>query len=72
MGEKKAEVNSGTRAGLPSEVAEKLKPLERENREHHSSFWRAEALFTKALSCFTRLTSKLSWHKILLWTKTKD
>ena len=34
-----------------SEVTEKLKPLERENREHHSSFWRAEALFTKALSC---------------------
>ena len=30
---KKAEVDSGTRAGLPSEVAEKLKALERENRE---------------------------------------
>jgi len=30
---KKAEVDSGTRAGLPSEVAEQLKALERENRE---------------------------------------
>ena len=30
---KKAEVDSGTRAGLPTEVAEKLKALERENRE---------------------------------------
>lgn len=30
---KKAEVDSGVRAGLPAEVAEKLKALERENRE---------------------------------------
>jgi transposase-like protein len=30
---KKAEVDSGARAGLPTEVAEKLKALERENRE---------------------------------------
>ena len=30
---KKAEVESGTRAGDPSEVAERLKALERENRE---------------------------------------
>jgi transposase-like protein len=30
---KKAEVDSGSRAGLPTEVAEKLKALERENRE---------------------------------------
>ena len=30
---KKAEVNIGTRAGVPSEVAERLKALERENRE---------------------------------------
>jgi transposase len=30
---KKAEVDGGTRAGLPTEVAEKLKALERENRE---------------------------------------
>ena len=30
---KKAEVDGGSRAGVPSEVAEKLKVLERENRE---------------------------------------
>ncbi len=30
---KRAEVDGGKRAGLPSEVAEKLKTLERENRE---------------------------------------
>ena len=30
---KKAEVDSGKRAGVPTEVAEKLKALERENRE---------------------------------------
>ena len=30
---KKAEVDAGERAGLPTDVAEKLKALERENRE---------------------------------------
>lgn len=30
---KKAEVEAGTRAGVPSDVAERLKALERENRE---------------------------------------
>jgi transposase len=30
---KKAEVDSGVRTGMPSEVAEKLQALERENRE---------------------------------------
>jgi transposase-like protein len=30
---KRTEVDSGSRAGVPSEVAEKLKALERENRE---------------------------------------
>jgi transposase-like protein len=30
---KKAEVDSGKRAGVPSETAERLKALERENRE---------------------------------------
>ncbi|MCB2048862.1 MAG: transposase, partial [Novosphingobium sp.] len=30
---KKAEVNSGKRAGVPTELADKLKALERENRE---------------------------------------
>jgi transposase-like protein len=32
-GVKKAEVDVGVRAGLPSDVAERLKALERENRE---------------------------------------
>jgi transposase len=30
---KKAEVDSGTRAGVPTDVAERLRALERENRE---------------------------------------
>ena len=30
---KKAEVDSGTRAGVPSDVADRMKALERENRE---------------------------------------
>ena len=30
---KKAEVDSGKRPGLPSDVADKMKALERENRE---------------------------------------
>jgi len=30
---KKAEVNSGKRAGVPTELADRLKALERENRE---------------------------------------
>ncbi|KGJ02245.1 transposase [Paracoccus halophilus] len=30
---KKAEVDSGQRAGVPTEMAEKMKALERENRE---------------------------------------
>ncbi len=30
---KKAEVDSGRRVGIPSEMAEKMKALERENRE---------------------------------------
>ena len=30
---KKAEVDSGVRTGIPSELAERLKALERENRE---------------------------------------
>ena len=30
---KKAEIDSGKRAGVPTDMAEKLKALERENRE---------------------------------------
>ena len=32
---RKAEVDSGKRAGVPTDMAEKLKALERENRELH-------------------------------------
>ena len=45
---KKAEVDSGTRAGLPTEVAEKLKALERENRELRQ----ANAILRKASAYF--------------------
>ncbi len=48
---KKAEVDSGKRAGLPSDVAEKMKALERENRElrHANEILRkASAYFAQA------------------------
>ena len=32
---KKAEVDSGRRAGIPTEMSERMKALERENRELH-------------------------------------
>ena len=45
---KKAEVDSGKRAGIPTEMAEKLKALERENRE-----WRqANEILRKASAYF--------------------
>ena len=47
---KKAEVDSGVRAGLPSEVAEKLKALERENRELRQ----ANEILRKASAYFAR------------------
>lgn len=34
---KKAGVDSGKRTGLPSDMAEKMKALERENREHRQA-----------------------------------
>ena len=34
---KKAEIDSGRRAGIPSEMAERMKALERENRELRQS-----------------------------------
>ena len=48
---KKAEVDGGSRAGVPSEVAEKLKALERENRELRQSneiLRKASAYFAQA------------------------
>ena len=35
---KKAEVDSGRRAGIPTEMAEKMKALERENRELRQAY----------------------------------
>jgi transposase len=45
---KKIEVDSGNRAGLPSDVAEKMKALERENRELRQ----ANEILRKASSYF--------------------
>ena len=47
---KKAEVDGGRRAGVPSEVAEKLKALERENRELRQ----ANEILRKASACFAQ------------------
>jgi transposase len=45
---KRAEVDSGKRAGVPSDMAEKLKALERENRELRQ----ANEILRKALAYF--------------------
>jgi transposase-like protein len=45
---KKAEVDSGRRAGIPTGMAAKLKALERENRELR----RANEILRKASACF--------------------
>jgi transposase-like protein len=45
---KKAEVDDGRRAGVPSEMAEKMKALERENRELRQ----ANEILRKASACF--------------------
>lgn len=48
---KKAEVNSGVRAGMPSDVAERLKALERENgelRQANEILRKASAYFAMA------------------------
>lgn len=48
---KKAEVDRGTRAGVPTEVAEKLKAMERENREQRQAneiLRKASAYFAQA------------------------
>src|SRR6516225_10278023 len=45
---KKAEVDSGQRAGVPTEMAEKLKALERENRELRQAKRKASAYFAIA------------------------
>ena len=45
---KKAEVDSGKRAGVSSEMAERMKALERENRELRQ----ANEILRKASACF--------------------
>ena len=48
---KKAEVDSGKRAGVPTDMAEKLKALERENwelRQANEIFRKASAYFAQA------------------------
>jgi transposase len=45
---KKVEVDSGKRAGIPTEMAEKLKALERENRELRQ----ANEILRKTSACF--------------------
>jgi transposase-like protein len=47
---KKAEVNSGKRAGVPTELADRLKALERENRELRQ----ANELLRKASAYFAQ------------------
>ena len=47
---KRAEVDSGKRAGVPSDMAEKLKALERENRELRQ----ANEILRKASAYFAR------------------
>src|SRR4051794_992462 len=50
---KKAEVDSGKRAGVPTDMAEKLKALERENRELR----RANEILRKASAYFAQASS---------------
>src|SRR3984893_12242192 len=47
---KKAEVDGGQRAGVPTDLAEKLKALERENRELRQ----ANEILRQARACFAR------------------
>jgi transposase-like protein len=48
---KKAEVNSGRRAGIPTEMADRMKALERENRELRQ----ANEILRKASAYFAML-----------------
>ena len=47
---RKAEVESGLRSGVPSEMSEKMKALERENRELRQ----ANEILRKASACFAQ------------------
>jgi transposase-like protein len=48
---KKAEVNSGKRAGVPTELVDRLKALERENRE----LCQANEILRKASAYFAQV-----------------
>lgn len=52
---KKAEVDSGKRAGVPTDVADKMKVLERENRELRQ----ANEILRKASAYFARLSANV-------------
>src|ERR1700751_6113414 len=61
---KKADVDSGTRAGVPTDVAERLKALERENRELRQAneiLRKASAYFAHARlgACGSQLSNRL-------------
>jgi len=61
---KKAEVDSGKRAGIPSEMAEKIKALERENRELRQ----ANEILRKA-SAYFAMAELVLWNSRLLRQK---
>jgi transposase len=61
---KKAQVDSGARAGVPTEIAERLKALERENRELRQAneiLRKASAYFAHARlgACGSQLSNRL-------------
>ncbi len=63
---KKTEVDSGKRAGVPTEVADKLKALERENRELRQAneiLRKASAYFAQAELDSLRLPSNDAAHR---------
>ena len=61
---KKAEVDSGRRAGIPSDLAEKMKALERENRELRQ----ANEILRKA-SAYFAMAELVLWDSRLLMQK---
>ena len=62
--DKKAEVNSGKRAGVASEITEKMKALERENRE-----WRRANEILRKASAYFAMVRKAARHRVerCLW-----
>ncbi len=58
---KRVEVDNGRRAGVPSDMAEKLKALKRENCELRQ----ANEILRKALACFA-----CAQHNLPIWSST--